>query len=110
MDTLALRPGFREDMALAADEAAAVLRSLANSSRLLILCELFAGERSVRQLETALGLGQAYVSQQLARLRGDGIVTARRDGRAVLYSLKDPRVTPVLAALYCAFCPPPPDN
>lgn len=96
---------FQQQMAAAAEDAAGVLRTLSNPSRLLILCQLVGGERSVGELEQALGLGQAYVSQQLARLRGEGLVTARRDGRAMLYSLKDPRVEPVLAALYAAFCP-----
>ena len=96
---------FQRQMAVAAEDAAAVLKSLSNPSRLLLLCQLVGGERSVGELEQALGLGQAYVSQQLARLRGEGIVTARRDGRAMLYSLKDPRIVPVLQALYDAFCP-----
>jgi DNA-binding transcriptional ArsR family regulator len=81
------------------------MRSLSNPARLRLLCELVDGERSVGELESALGLGQAYVSQQLARLRGEALVEARRDGRAMLYSLKDPRVRPVLEALYAAFCP-----
>lgn len=96
---------FQQHMADAAEDAACVLRSLSNPSRLLILCQLVGGEKSVGELEEALALGQAYVSQQLARLRGEGLVTARRDGRAMLYSLKDPRVQPVLVALHGAFCP-----
>lgn len=96
---------FQKHMAEAAEDAASVLRSLSNPSRLLILCQLVGGERSVGELEDLLGLGQAYVSQQLARLRGEGLVTARRDGRAMLYSLKDPRVQPVLEAIHAAFCP-----
>lgn len=98
---------FQEQMAEAAQDAAHVLRSLSNPSRLLILCQLVGGEKSVGELEVSLGLGQAYVSQQLARLRGEGLVTARRDGRAMLYRLSDPRVRPVLEALHGAFCPAP---
>lgn len=96
---------FQADMAAAADEAAAVLRALSNPSRLLILCQLVEGNRSVRDLEDALGLGQAYVSQQLARLRGEGLVAGRRQGREMRYSLRDPRIRPVLEALHAAFCP-----
>ena len=94
-------------MAASAEEAAGVLRALSNPSRLLILCQLVEGPRSVGQLEEALGLGQAYVSQQLARLRGEGLVASTRDGRIVRYRLSDPRITPVLETLYAQFCATP---
>ncbi|MDJ1016976.1 MAG: metalloregulator ArsR/SmtB family transcription factor [Paracoccaceae bacterium] len=93
-------------MAESADEAAGYLRALSNPSRLLLLCQLVECERSVGELEEALGLGQAYVSQQLARLRSEGLVKAARDGRIVRYSLADPRVVPVLQVLYEQFCGP----
>lgn len=93
-------------MTEAAQEAAGCLRALSNPSRLLLLCHLTEGERSVSELEAALGLGQAYVSQQLARLRGEGLVAAERDGRIVRYSLADERVTPLLNVLYEQFCKP----
>lgn len=96
-------------MAKSAAEAAGYLRALSNPSRLLLLCQLVEGEMSVGELEAALNLGQAYVSQQLARLRSEGIVTARRDGRVVYYSLADSRVTPVLQVLYEQFCSIPDD-
>lgn len=91
-------------MAASAEEAANCLRALSNPSRLLLLCQLVEGERSVGELETALDLGQAYVSQQLARLRADGLVKAERDGRIVRYSLSDPRVIPILEVLYREYC------
>ena len=93
-------------MAASAEEAAACLRALSNPSRLLLLCQLVEGERSVGELETALDLGQAYVSQQLARLRADGLVQATRDGRIVRYALADNRVVPILEVLYREFCAP----
>jgi ArsR family transcriptional regulator len=93
-------------MAEAADEAAACLRALSNPSRLLLLCHLIEAERNVGELETALGLSQAYVSQQLARLRGEGLVTARREGRIVYYSLADTRIRPIIKVLYNQFCQP----
>ncbi len=93
-------------MAASAEEAASCLRALSNPSRLLLLCQLVEGERSVGELETALELGQAYVSQQLARLRAEGLVQAARDGRIVRYSLSDPRVVPLLEVLYEQFCSP----
>lgn len=96
-----------DDMAAAAHEAAGALRALSNPSRLLILCKLVEGPASVGALEAGLGLTQAYVSQQLARLRADGVVSATRDGRNMVYTLADPRITPVLRALHAAYCPPP---
>lgn len=93
-------------MAEAAREASTCLRALSNPSRLLLLCHLLESEKNVGELETALGLGQAYVSQQLARLRGEGIVTARREGRIVYYSLADTRIRPIIRVLYAEFCGP----
>lgn len=94
----------QDQMALAAEEAAAVLRALSNPSRLLILCQLVEAERTVGEIEVLLGLGQAYVSQQLARLREEGLVAATREGRQMRYRLSDPRVAPVIATLYQQFC------
>ncbi len=91
-------------MAEAADEAANVLRALSNPSRLLLLCRLVEGERSVGELVARLGLTQAYVSQQLSRLRAMGLVQCRREGRSVLYRLGDPRLVPVIEAVHHAFC------
>lgn len=97
---------MHDAMAASAEEAASCLRALSNPSRLLLLCQLVEGERSVGELEAALNLGQAYVSQQLARLRSDGLVKAVRDGRIVRYSLSDERVIPILEVLYRQFCSP----
>ena len=91
-------------MDAAAIEAAGVLKMLSNPQRLRLLCALLEGERSVSELETVLGARQAYVSAQLAVLRDQGLVTAKRDGRAVRYTLSDPRVTPILERLYDVFC------
>lgn len=92
------------EMAAAAEEAAGVLRALSNPSRLMLLCTLVEGERTVGEMEAALGLGQAYVSQQLARLRDEGLVAATREGRMMRYRLSDARVGPVLEVLYEQFC------
>lgn len=96
---------MQEMMAGAAVEAAAMLRALSNPSRLMLLCQLVDAEKSVTELETALGLPQAYVSQQLARLRSEGIVVARREGRTMRYSLADGRIAPVIYTLYEQYCP-----
>lgn len=92
------------DMNAAAHDAAGVLKLLANPQRLLLLCTLLEGERSVGELEAALGTSQSYVSNQLAKLRSEGLVEATRHGRSVRYRLSDPRVTPILERLYEVFC------
>ena len=93
-------------MAQSAEEAAGYLRALSNPSRLLLLCQLVDGSKNVRELEVALDLSQAYVSQQLARLRADGLVQATRNGRIVHYSIADPRVVAIVETLYELFCAP----
>ena len=81
------------------------MRALSNPSRLLIVCLLYEGEMTVGEIETKLGLGQAYVSQQLARLREEGIVAATREGRQMRYRIDDERVRPVMGAIYMNYCP-----
>jgi DNA-binding transcriptional ArsR family regulator len=70
----------------------------------MIVCLLSAGEKSVSELEHLLEMPQASVSQQLARLRLDRIVTARRDGRTIYYSITDSAVASVVCALHALFC------
>lgn len=72
----------------------------------MILCHLVSGERSVTELETLLSARQAAVSQQLSRLRLEGLVTARRDGKTIYYSLADDRPRKVLEVVYELFCAP----
>jgi DNA-binding transcriptional ArsR family regulator len=91
-------------MQRAAGKAAALLRALANEHRLLILCQLAEGERGVGELVGAVGLSQSAVSQHLARLRGEELVIARRDGQAIFYSLAGDEVRRVIAALYEIYC------
>jgi ArsR family transcriptional regulator, virulence genes transcriptional regulator len=97
-------------MTAKAREAAHLLKALAHESRLLILCHLCEGEKSVGQLEHMLMLRQPTVSQQLARLRGDGLVTTRRDGKTIYYRLASDDVR-VLAETVCnLFCRPQPQD
>ena len=91
-------------MRVHADTAARFLRSLANSHRLLILSHLTHGERSVGALERELGMRQAHLSQQLARLRQDGLVQTRRDSRTIYYALRSPEATQILRLMYTLFC------
>lgn len=89
-----------------AKEVSSFLKALSHESRLLILCALSEGEKSVGELEDLLAQRQATVSQQLARLRLDGLVTTRREGQMIYYSLANDDVRAVLATLYEVFCRP----
>lgn len=93
-----------KDMLRGAADAADFLKSLANENRLLILCHLCEGEMSVSELETALGLRQPTLSQQLARLRADGLVDTKRDGKTIYYSVISDEVGQVLDLMYNLFC------
>lgn len=95
-----------EDMGQRASEAAAFLKALSHEGRLMILCHLSSGEKSVTALEDLLGTRQAAVSQQLARLRADGMVAARRDGKAIYYSIRDPKAAAIMELVYEMFCGP----
>jgi DNA-binding transcriptional ArsR family regulator len=95
------------DMLLAnARRASEFLKALSHEARLVILCLLSEGERSVTEIEHTLRLRQPAVSQQLARLRADDLVETRRDGKNVYYSLARSEVREVIAALHRAFCKP----
>lgn len=87
-----------------AKEASRFLKALAHESRLVILCVLADGEKSVTELEEMLDLRQPTVSQQLARLRMDDLVLTRRDGKTVYYRLASEKVCTVVKAIYSAFC------
>jgi DNA-binding transcriptional ArsR family regulator len=87
-----------------ARKASDFLKALAHENRLVILCLLAERERSVTELEELLALNQATVSQQLARLRHEGLVATRRDGRAVYYSLPDETTRRFIHAIYDKFC------
>ncbi len=91
-------------LCIKARNAAEFLKALAHENRLLILCLLSERERSVTELEQLLALSQPTVSQQLARLRLDGLVEARRDGRVVYYSLADEATRSFIKAVYDKFC------
>lgn len=93
-----------EKMMESALEASEFLKAVSHQSRLIILCLLVERERTVTELEALLGLRQSAVSQQLARLRADNLVEARRDGKNIYYSIARPEVAGIIDALYQAFC------
>lgn len=87
-----------------ADYVAGRLTLVANAKRLLILCELVKGERSVGSLQSAVGLSQSALSQHLAKLREAGMVATRRESQTIYYRISDPDLEVLMAALYDAFC------
>lgn len=93
-----------DQMMANATAAAAFLKALAHEGRLMILCYLSGGERSVTELEQLLDSRQAAVSQQLARLRLEGLVSCRREGKVIYYSLQDPKVKHAIELMYDLFC------
>lgn len=107
-------PKFRQDMEPSdadalikqAREASDLLKALSHETRLLILCILSEGEKSVSELEEILSMPQAAVSQQLARLRFDRLVNTRREGRMIYYSVAGDEVSSVVETLYELFCRP----
>ncbi|MBO9716354.1 MAG: helix-turn-helix transcriptional regulator [Pseudoxanthomonas sp.] len=89
-----------------AEQAAAMLRTLGNEQRLLLLCLLIEhGEMNVGQMQAQVDLGQSALSQHLARMRSDGLVTCRREGQSMYYRIDDPRVETLVFALKSVFCP-----
>ena len=97
-------PRNSDDMLQRAKVTSDFLKALSHETRLLLLCLLSDGERSVTELENALSLRRPAISQQLARLRLDGLVTPRRDGKTIYYSIADDDIKRVIAVLYETFC------
>ena len=93
-----------EQMQLAADRACRMMKVLANPDRLLILCQLSQGERRVGELEDLLGIVQPTLSQQLTVLRGEELVSTRREGKNIHYALTNPKALAVMQVLYEQFC------
>ena len=83
------------------------LKAISHEGRLMILCHLASGEKSVTELEELLSARQAAVSQQLSRLRTEGLVSPRREGKTIYYSLTDTRAIRILDVVYDLFCKQP---
>jgi DNA-binding transcriptional ArsR family regulator len=92
------------DMQENATKASELLKVMANQSRLMILCNLLEGEKSVQQLQGHIGLSQSALSQQLAILRGQDLVRTRREAQSVFYSLSSPEAEQVIETLYALYC------
>lgn len=91
-------------MLAALDRASEFLKSLSGRSRLMILCHLWEGEKPVGELVRLTGMRDTAVSQQLALLRKDGIVSARRDGQTLYYSIAHEGAARLLETLHGVFC------
>ena len=91
-------------MMQSACDASNFLKAISHEGRLMILCHLSTGEKSVTELEELLSARQAAVSQQLSRLRAEGLVEPRRDGKTIYYSLTDRRAVQILEVVYELFC------
>ncbi|QAU34653.1 metalloregulator ArsR/SmtB family transcription factor [Janthinobacterium sp. 17J80-10] len=94
-----------ERMRTAAARAGNVMHVLSNPDRLMLLCQLVQGEKSVSELEGLLEIRQPTLSQQLGVLRNDGLVNTRRDGKRIYYSIADIKVLTLLKTLYDLYCP-----
>jgi DNA-binding transcriptional ArsR family regulator len=95
-----------DEMVKSARDATDFLKAIAHEGRLIILCRLARGEASVTELENMLSARQAAVSQQLARLRIEGLVDTRRDGKTIYYSITDKKTREMVGVVYKLFCEP----
>lgn len=93
-----------EQMQQNARRASTLLKALSNEHRLMVLCQLSKGEKSVGELERLIGLSQSALSQHLARLRRDELVQTRRSAQTIYYSLKGAEAETVIATLYDLYC------
>lgn len=92
------------DLVSSANEAADFLKKFAHPSRLMIVCALVDGERSVRELEDTLGIRQPGLSQQIAELRDAGLIVGRKESKNMFYRLSDGRVAEFIGLMYRMFC------
>lgn len=95
-----------QDLKSNGQEAADWLKALSNRNRLMILCELNDGERSVSAMKAVVPLSQSALSQHLAKLREGGLVATRREAQSIYYALSDARVARLIGLLHELFCAP----
>lgn len=93
-----------EQMRIHAADAAGLMKALGNESRLMILCTLVDGERSVSELNEVIPLSQSALSQQLARLRSQGLVSTRRESQTIYYSLAAGPAEQIIQVLHGIYC------
>lgn len=93
-----------EQMSVAADKASALMKTLGHKGRLMILCQLATGEKSVGELARSLDIPQSPLSQHLSRMRKEGLVGTRREAQTIFYSLKADEVGKIIECLYSLYC------
>jgi DNA-binding transcriptional ArsR family regulator len=96
-----------EKMHSSAADVSDLLKLLGHPDRLMVLCQLKFGEQSVGELSRNLGIKQSPLSQHLARMRHEGVVTSRRDAQTVYYSIADDKIARVIEVLYDLYCEAP---
>ena len=95
-----------EQMAQSADRASALMKTLGHKDRLMILCQLADGEKSVGQIADLLEISQSPLSQHLSRMRKEGLVETRREAQTIYYSLKSGEASRIVEVLYELYCEP----
>lgn len=95
-----------EQMTKAADRASALMKTLGHKGRLMVLCQLASGEKSVGDLSETLGIPQSPLSQHLSRMRKEGLVSTRREAQTIFYSLKADEAGKIIECLYELYCAP----
>jgi DNA-binding transcriptional ArsR family regulator len=93
-----------DQMQDAASEASRLMKTLGHSGRLLVLCQLATGEKSVGELSRLLDIPQSPLSQHLSRMRSEGLVETRRDAQTIYYSLKSDEAGKIIECLYGLYC------
>ena len=93
-----------KQMSEAADRASALMRTLGHKGRLLILCQLASGEKSVGELSENLDIPQSPLSQHLSRMRKEGLVKTRRQAQSIYYSLEADEAGKIIECLYNLYC------
>ena len=93
-----------KEMEATAEKVSDLMKVLSNKNRLLVLCQLVEGEKSVRALAELIDVREQAMSQQLALLRKDGLVGTRRDGQTIYYSLARSDIRPLMEFLYRTYC------
>ena len=104
--TITTEPMEMQAMRLAVTQASGLLKALANPDRLLLLCQLSQGEQCVSELQNLLGIVQPTLSQQLGVLREERLVSTRREGKQIFYSITSKVALAVMQVLYAQFCNP----
>jgi DNA-binding transcriptional ArsR family regulator len=93
-----------DKMTMAADKASALMKTLGHKGRLMVLCQLASGEKSVGNLSESLGIPQSPLSQHLSRMRKEGLVGTRREAQTIFYSLKADDAGKIIECLYGIYC------